>query len=68
VNRLVITRISQGARSTRDGVPLLRALVADQRTQLPVVGKFRAQLEVSRDDADLVGHHAAGTRHEKRGE
>jgi hypothetical protein len=68
VNRLVIARISQGARTARDGVPLLRTLVADQRTQLPVVGKFRAQFEVSGDDADLIGHHATGTGHEKRGE
>jgi hypothetical protein len=64
----VITRISQGARTARDGVPLFRTLVADQRAEPTVIGKLRAEFEVSGDDADLVGHHATGTGHEKRGE
>jgi hypothetical protein len=67
VNRLVIARISQDARRARDGVPLLRALVADQRAELSVVGEFRAEFEVSGDDADLVGHHAAWAGYEGRG-
>src|SRR5262249_769845 len=53
--------VTDGGPAAGHGVPLVRVLVLDAERDV-VAGELAAQRQLASDDADLVGHDAAGAR------